>query len=49
MVAEVIVKEGLGRYEVLSVTAQPPGWPLFSRAAYNGGDSSAPMIEDVGG
>jgi hypothetical protein len=47
MVAEVIVKEGLRRYEVLTDTPLPPGSDLFSRAAYGGGDGQSPMIEDV--
>ena len=44
MVAELIVKEGLRRYEVLSDAPLPPGSDLLSRAAYGGGEGSAPMI-----
>ncbi len=48
-VAELIVKEELDRYDVLSDTPLPPGSDLFSRAAYGGGDCNASMIDEVDG
>lgn len=45
-IAAGYIAQALRQYEVLSDAPLPPGTDLFSRAAYGGGETGAPMIED---
>ena len=44
-IAEYLVKEALGRFEVLADTPLPEGSDLYSQAAYDRGSGRAAMIE----
>ena len=48
ILATELVRTALGRYEILSSAALPVGQrtDLYSRAAYGGGGTGAPMIEE---